>query len=102
MEFDERKAPVHKIASHGFQSGNPLRNHMPSLAPAQIASIYRYPVKGLTSERLARTELKPGRTLLADRRYAIENGPLLRPCRAGLDVKSLFPDADAGRVARRP
>jgi uncharacterized protein YcbX len=75
MEFDERKAPVHKIASHGFQSGNPLRNHMSSLAPAQIASIYRYPVKGLTSERLARTELKPGRTLLADRRYAIENGP---------------------------
>ena len=75
MEFDERKAPVHKIASHGFQSGNPLSNHMPSLAPAQIASIYRYPVKGLTPEPLARTELKPGQTLLADRRYAIENGP---------------------------
>jgi uncharacterized protein YcbX len=48
---------------------------MPSLAPAQIASIYRYPVKGLTPEPLARTELKPGQTLLADRRYAIENGP---------------------------
>jgi uncharacterized protein len=44
-------------------------------APAQIASIYRYPVKGLTPEQLARAELSPGQTLLADRRYAIENGP---------------------------
>ena len=48
---------------------------MPSPAPARLASIYRYPVKGLTPEPLARTELKPGQTLLADRRYAIENGP---------------------------
>jgi uncharacterized protein YcbX len=48
---------------------------MPSPAPARLASIYRYPVKGLTPEPLVRTELKPGRTLLADRRYAIENGP---------------------------
>src|SRR5882762_5916643 len=43
--------------------------------PARIAGIYRYPVKGLTPEQLARAELKPGQTLLADRRYAIENGP---------------------------
>jgi uncharacterized protein YcbX len=43
--------------------------------PARIESIYRYPVKGLTPEPLARAELKPGQTLLADRRYAIENGP---------------------------
>ncbi len=42
--------------------------------PARIAGIYRYPVKGLTPERLGRAELKPGQTLLADRRYAIENG----------------------------
>jgi len=47
----------------------------PASAPAQIANIYRYPVKGLTPEPLARAELKPGQTLLADRRYAIENGP---------------------------
>src|SRR5882762_3068746 len=43
--------------------------------PARIAGIYRYPVKGLTPEQLSRAELKPGQTLLADRRYAIENGP---------------------------
>lgn len=42
---------------------------------ATIQSIYRYPVKGLTPERLLRAELAPGHTLAADRRYAIENGP---------------------------
>src|SRR4249919_3069999 len=43
--------------------------------PPLIANIYRYPVKGLTPEPLARTALSPRQTLLADRRYAIENGP---------------------------
>jgi uncharacterized protein YcbX len=42
---------------------------------ATIQSIYRYPVKGLSPEKLPRAELMPGRTLAADRRYAIENGP---------------------------
>ena len=42
---------------------------------ARIDSIYRYPVKGLTPEPLQSTALQPGQTLLADRRYAIENGP---------------------------
>jgi len=42
---------------------------------AKVQSIYRYPVKGLSPEPLPRAELKPGQTLLADRRYAIENGP---------------------------
>jgi uncharacterized protein YcbX len=46
---------------------------MPS--SAKIDSIYRYPVKGLTPEQLARVSLTPGQTLPADRRYAIENGP---------------------------
>jgi len=46
---------------------------MPS--SAKIDSIYRYPVKGLTPEPLARATLTPGQTLPADRRYAIENGP---------------------------
>ena len=41
---------------------------------ASIASIYRYPVKGLSPERLDRVGLTPGQTLPADRRYAIENG----------------------------
>jgi uncharacterized protein len=43
--------------------------------PAQIAALYRYPVKGLSPEQLARVALGVGQTLPADRRYAIENGP---------------------------
>jgi uncharacterized protein YcbX len=42
---------------------------------ARIESIYRYPVKGLSPEQLHAVRLEPGRTLPADRRYAIENGP---------------------------
>lgn len=42
---------------------------------ASIASIYRYPVKGLTPEHLPQVALRVGQTLPADRRYAIENGP---------------------------
>jgi MOSC domain-containing protein len=77
MGFPGRKRPVHKIASGGADGGNPLINRMPepAPAPAKIASLFRYPVKGLTPEPLSRTELKPGQTVLADRRYAIENGP---------------------------
>ena len=48
---------------------------MSATQPAQIASIYRYPVKGLTPEPLPRVALSVGQTLPADRRYAIENGP---------------------------
>jgi len=48
---------------------------MLTASPARIAGIYRYPVKGLTPEQLGRAELSAGQTLLADRRYAIENGP---------------------------
>ena len=40
-----------------------------------IHAIYRYPVKGLSPERLPEAELKPGQTIVADRLYAIENGP---------------------------
>jgi uncharacterized protein YcbX len=42
---------------------------------AQIVSLYRYPVKGLTPEPLPGVVLGDGRTLPADRLYAIENGP---------------------------
>jgi uncharacterized protein YcbX len=42
---------------------------------ATVDSIYRYPVKGLSPERLDAVRLAPGETLPADRRYAIENGP---------------------------
>jgi hypothetical protein len=43
--------------------------------PAQIVSLYRYPVKGLSPEPLPSVALGSGQTLPADRRYAIENGP---------------------------
>ena len=43
-------------------------------SPAQIASLYRYPVKGLSPEPLPRVALEVGQTFPADRRYAIENG----------------------------
>ena len=42
---------------------------------ARVQSIYRYPVKGLTPEKLSSVRLAPGQTLPADRKYAIENGP---------------------------
>jgi uncharacterized protein YcbX len=48
---------------------------MSRISSAQIASLYRYPVKGLTPEPLQRVTLGVGQTLPSDRRYAIENGP---------------------------
>lgn len=49
---------------------------MPSAANVTtIQAIYRYPVKGLSPERLPRTRLAAGETLPCDRLYAIENGP---------------------------
>jgi uncharacterized protein len=48
---------------------------MTSIMYPYIDSIYRYPVKGLTPERLPATQLAVGETLPADRLYAIENGP---------------------------
>ena len=41
----------------------------------RIDAIYRYPVKGMSPQKLDRTSLSPGQTLPADRLYAIENGP---------------------------
>jgi MOSC domain-containing protein len=49
---------------------------------AQIARLYRYPVKGLSAEPLSQVSLGIGQTLPADRRYAIENGP------SGFDPKA--------------
>jgi uncharacterized protein YcbX len=43
--------------------------------PASVHAIYRYPVKGLSPESLARAALRPGETIAGDRAYAIENGP---------------------------
>jgi uncharacterized protein YcbX len=46
-----------------------------SARSARISSIYRYPVKGLSGERLPAADLAPGATLHMDRAYALENGP---------------------------
>lgn len=42
---------------------------------ARIEGLYRYPVKGLSPQKLERVMLTPGQPLPADRLYAIENGP---------------------------
>ena len=47
----------------------------PDAPAARVSLLYRYPVKGLTPERLERVELAPGETLPFDRAWAIENGP---------------------------
>ena len=41
----------------------------------EIASLYRYPVKGLSPQKLDCAALTPGETVPWDRAYAIENGP---------------------------
>ena len=41
----------------------------------RVASLYRYPVKGLSPERLARADLVKGCYFPADRLFAVENGP---------------------------
>jgi uncharacterized protein YcbX len=41
----------------------------------RIASLYRYPVKGLSPERLTRATLREGAYFPGDRLFAIENGP---------------------------
>ncbi|MCB4770811.1 MOSC domain-containing protein [Ancylobacter sp. Lp-2] len=45
------------------------------IAFASVASIYRYPVKGLTPERLNVAELTTGGYFPGDRLFAVENGP---------------------------
>src|SRR4051794_34012211 len=43
--------------------------------PLRIAALHRYPVKGLSPERLGRAELRQGDYFPGDRLFAIENGP---------------------------
>lgn len=42
---------------------------------ARVDSLYRYPVKGLSGERLKSISLEPNATFPMDRAFAIENGP---------------------------
>jgi uncharacterized protein YcbX len=48
----------------------------------RLASIYRYPIKGLTPERLSSADLRAGEVIEGDRLYAVENGP------SGFDPKA--------------
>ena len=45
------------------------------MSSPKLAAIYRYPVKGLSPQRLDRVALQVGETLPYDRAWAIENGP---------------------------
>ncbi len=49
---------------------------MPDMRPT-ITAIYRYPVKGLSAEKLDRVALTPGECLPHDRRFAIALGSTL-------------------------
>jgi uncharacterized protein YcbX len=69
------KRVLHKFVIGGVPGGNLLKSLMPESLAAEITGIYRYPVKGLSPERMPRVALGAGQTLPADRRYAIENGP---------------------------
>ncbi len=48
---------------------------MPEMQVPHVGALYRYPVKGLTPERLESVVLQAGQTLPNDRAWAIENGP---------------------------
>src|SRR3979411_1653151 len=50
---------------------------MPTMDAAQprVKSIYRYPVKGLSAEKLPGIVLAPGQTVPADRLYALQERP---------------------------
>ncbi len=42
---------------------------------AHVTALYRYPVKGLSPQRLEKIAVKAGATIAFDRAWAIENGP---------------------------
>ena len=71
----KRKRQLHKFVCGGARPRESLKKPHVRTQPAQIASLYRYPVKGLSAEPLPQVALAVGQTLPADRRYAIENGP---------------------------
>jgi uncharacterized protein YcbX len=48
---------------------------MVSARECRVALLYRYPIKGLSGERLRSVDLDAGQTFPMDRAYALENGP---------------------------
>ena len=48
---------------------------MTTSSSPHVAALYRYPVKGLSPEKLTTAALRAGETMAFDRAYAIENGP---------------------------
>jgi uncharacterized protein YcbX len=57
----------------------------------RVASLYRYPVKGFTPERVASAELIEGGYFPCDRLYAVENGPSgFDPAAAAFVPKTCF------------
>jgi uncharacterized protein len=74
---------IPRVKPEGMLFGKPprtfpdhaLRSAMSSMSSAEISGLYRYPVKGLSAESLKTVPLAVGKTLPADRRYAVENGP---------------------------
>ena len=59
------------MPTSGPETAEPGLPHLPA---GEVKALYRYPVKGLSGEALARTTLTPGDTVPGDRVYAIENG----------------------------
>jgi uncharacterized protein len=65
--------------------------HEPPVNVGRIASLYRYPVKGFTPERVSSTQLTAGDYFPCDRLYAVENGPCgFDPAAAAFVPKTRF------------
>jgi uncharacterized protein len=58
-----------------FQCHAPMVPSSKGCCMISVASLYRYPVKGLSPEALLHADLAVDETLAADRKFAIENGP---------------------------
>ena len=65
------RQPEPERGSLALDTGAPA----PYSAPMRVDKLYRYPVKGLSPERLSAVALEAGAYFPGDRLFAIENGP---------------------------
>ena len=65
---------MHVNPNEKSQTKNEDALEMSETGGPRLSALYRYPVKGLTPERLERVSLAAGATMPFDRAYAIENG----------------------------